>query len=242
MENTQKRPKTNKRGKKKKASAITQSSQPQSLGVVVLPNASKKLTLLKAINPAKVGVLFKYQTSGLLNNAGGFISSVGFNANGLYDVDPRVASTSVPGFTEWMGLYNRYRVLATKYKISLCSRDGITLPFLGCIAWHSVGIGVNGYTENLFSNSLNKRFLVPINPGLAGSVYTDRKMAHDVLGDVNCYTDQNTSGTNASNPLTGWYCTIAFSSISGGAMVNGCFVDIEFEFETELFERRNLSS
>lgn len=176
-----------------------------------------------------------------LANTGFNTASVGYQINGLFDVDPRLASTQVPYFTEWMTMYVRYRVLKVTAKISMFSREASssTTPLLGCMCMHTNGFTANTFTEQYFSLPLSRTKVLstafPFNAKMTHWV-------HEIIGDDGaCYSDLAFCGTSTSNPTTSIYLTIAASTASwGGTMSNGAYYRLELDFLTELWDRRPL--
>lgn len=202
-------------------------------------NNHQKLVLFKDIIPPSVMVRLKYIVNRSLNNAGLNNASIQLRANGLYDVDPALASTPVPGFVEWMTMFTKYRVLKTTSKCTFIGRDAALAPIV------NLGMGntfhaANAKTIGYFEGSDQKTIIVP---GLSGTVKTlsMSRNTTQIVGDEEAMAEEQYSGTNAANPVNLTFVSVAADvSYLGAAFVNGVSIRWETEFWSEFYLRRNL--
>jgi hypothetical protein len=198
----------------------------------------KKEVLFKDIVPPSVIVRLKYLVNRRLNNAGLNTASIQLRANGLYDVDPAIASTPVPGFVEWMTMFQRYRVLKVKSTCRFVALDGSIPPIV------NLGMGntfhaANAKTIGYFEGSDQKTQIANINN--AGIQLSMTRSSPEIIGDMEADAEEQYIGTNATNPVNLWFVSIAADvSYLGAAYVNGLGIRWETEFYAEFYLRRNL--
>jgi hypothetical protein len=201
--------------------------------------ANQKMVLFKDIVPPSVIVRLKYIVNRSLNNAGLNTASIQLRANGLYDVDPALASTPVPGFVEWMTMFQKYRVLKVNSKCIYISRDSGLNPIV------NMGMGntfhaANAKTIGYFEGSDQKTTMVSSTASNGRSLSMTRTTTY-IVGDEEALAEEQYCGTNATNPVNLWFVSIAADvSYIGAAFVNGVSIRWETEFFAEFYLRRNL--
>jgi len=63
-----------------------------------------------------------------------------------------------------------------------------------------------------------------------------------LLGDVSLLSEDNYAGLVGANPVLPLYVSVAISADGTGvALINGVFMRMTIEFETEFYQLRNLS-
>jgi hypothetical protein len=67
------------------------------------------------LQPPSIYVKLRYNIEKHVINSPLASASYSWYANGVYDVDPAVASTAVPGFVEWMSLYRTSKLYKSQH-------------------------------------------------------------------------------------------------------------------------------
>jgi len=116
------------------------------LTIVRLP----KVTIL----PSNIQTKCKFVQLNVINNAGAAKASNTFYVNGLYDVDPLLASTAIPGFSEMMDLYQNYRVIGGEVKARVTNNEAFPVG-VACGFVPNPGVGlINLLSKILETNGL----------------------------------------------------------------------------------------
>lgn len=194
----------------------------------------------RQVQPRAIMVNLTYLYQGQLNNVGLFIASKQLRANGVYDVDPAVASTAVVGFTEWMTLYQRFRVYRVKSYGEVINREGF--PLLMNTGFASQFESANSIGVDKFQNRLSKTRVLP-QAGSGGAVrFNHSASMQEISGDVSVYTSDNWAGTSGANPAAMNYAHASVASQTGNGLVLGAFLRWNLEFQVEFFEPRHMNS
>lgn len=208
--------------------------------MIINPFDNKRVVFFKDIAPSRVFTRMKFLCNRPLNAAGTNVASIQFNANGIFDFDPAVASNKVAGFDQWATFFKRYRVHGVECRTSFIVRDSNT----PCVV--NVGFETQTYTPNTkgqsnYDGSLQVSQLAVTNYPVKLRL---KKTALQVVGDINVQTAQGYSGSTAANPVSLWYVSVAADcSQNTGAtvFVNGVTCRMQFYIDVEWYERQNLS-
>jgi len=197
---------------------------------------------VRDIMPPRIVTRLKYIVLGILQNNTGVTASRQMNANGIYDVDPAIASTSVPGFAEFSGFYNRYRVFKVKSTCIFINNEGF--PLVANLGFEAIPFASNGKTIAYYEMHNQKTTLIPRTQTAAGLRLTMTKRDIDIVGDAVVLGSLNYTGTLSSNPASLWYTTISVSSQGVGLplTLNGVSIRWEIEFDVEFFELKNINA
>lgn len=232
----------NKRGKKSKGQRTGNSSAMVDGGVINLNRfQTQKVVFFKDIVPPRIFTRLKFICNRKLNNAGLSTASIQFNANGIFDFDPAVASNQVAGFDELAYLWGRYRVYAVAAKCKFMNLDQSIVPIV------NLGFESEFYTANS-KNSTN--FDGPNQKStLCGNQYSNgtqlslKRNALSVVGDNIVYTEFSYTGTSAANPSSLWYVSVAADlTATGQVFTVGTAIRAEFVIDVEWFERLDVDS
>jgi len=200
-----------------------------------------KVIFFKDIVPPRILTRLKFVCNRKLNNAGFGTASIQFNANGIYDFDPAVASNQVSGFDELGTIWGRYRVFAVKAKCTFANMDVVTPSII------NLGFDSEPYAANakLLSNydGPNQMCQLTTTSGQTTARLAMRRRAIDVTGDAQVNVSNNWSGTTTSNPVALWYVSIAADCTpTGQTYTLGVAIRFEAEIEVEWYERYDVDS
>ncbi len=161
-------------------------------------NLSKWVTI-----PPSILIRLRYPVQVQINNVGGLVASNSYNINGIYDVDPLLASTNTPGFTEWSAFYRQNQVAKVKIHGSVTNLEAQPLGVYiqaqpTTIASNTLGRALIG---NRFSQDLG---ILSPKGGQDRAYFRHNINLADLFGDPETYwgTLNNYKGTGASNPST----------------------------------------
>jgi len=183
------------------------------------------------ILPNNIRVKMRFIQQTLINNAGAAFASLTYIANGLYDVDPRLASTAIPGFTELMTLYQNYRVDSTKIRAVLLNNETFAITISDAFTGIVVP-AINSYRPNVYGNKFSRQTAISGKGGIDRVELLNQVNMSALFGSTAYWGDVTqflgTPATNPSTPL-GW----AVGIDSAVALVNGVTMQLEMEFICE---------
>ncbi len=210
----------------------------------ISPDRVERLRVVRVhdIMPPRILTTLKYLVGRQLVNNGGTTASIQLNANGIFDVDPAVASTSVAGFTEFMGFYRRFRVLKVRSVCTFINNE--SFPLVINLGFEPTFYAANGKTIGFYEGSHQKTKLVPRTQTAAGITLSMTKTGIEVVGDPIVQFELNYTGNSGANPNALWYTSVSVSSANLGLplTLNGVSIRWETHFFVEFFERVNLES
>jgi len=197
---------------------------------------------VKDIMPPRIMTKLKYLVARNLQNAAGLTASIQLNANGVYDVDPSLGSTAVPGFVEFVAFYRRFRVLRVKSVCTFINNEGF--PLVINLGFEPAFFAANAKLQTYYEMHGQRTQLIPRTQTARGVTLSMTRDALSVVGDPICQTELNYSGTSGANPTALWYTSISCSSTNVGLPLtaNGVTIRWQVEFDVEFFELQNLLS
>jgi len=183
--------------------------------------------------PRRLRCSLRYTVSGVVNNAGAIFANRRYIPTTVYDVDPLLGNTAVPGLAEYGGIYRLYRTRASQIKVSFSNLE--TFPVTTYICPVNTDPGAN--TAN-YANYLSNRLSMSqtIGPLTGNGVCTMRKSATTAAFAGVPDTQQLDTYCGSSNggtiPTNNWYWIVGiFSSNTMSAGVNiNAVIDMEVEF------------
>lgn len=166
-------------------------------------------------------------------------SAARFSANGLYDVDPIVGSTTAIGFGELTALYKRFRVLSYHYELSLVNID--TVPLYVYITNTNFDLGTTlGQYYDYARNAFGKVRVLAVTGKntmmIRGSLSVRQIFGGNVTGSDQFY------GTDSANPTNLVFLGIAAQSATATPISTGVSVQLTLTCFAQFFERKALTS
>lgn len=178
----------------------------------------------------------RYAVTGVMNNAGFTSANRVFVPTNAFDVDTAILSTSMPGFTEWSGLYRRYRTRASRIKVDFMNLETTSLvigvlPIAGNPgANHSAAITISEISQPVTKTK-------PLGPNQGFNVATARhSMTTAAIGggaDMNTADDYSSLVT--AGPLLNWYWDV-FCYTGGVVLANGVLINVLVDLDIEFFD------
>jgi len=170
-------------------------------------------------------------------------SAARFLPNGLYDVDPLLASTAAIGFAEWYGFYNKYRVLSYTVIYEVLNQDVLGAEICICNTNQDPGAvstnyslfarNANGLHYMLGSvNSMNRR--IDRRTYTVANIVGGPQQPDSLIG----LTGPTGTGTNPANVI---FTGIGLVATPVGALAVGITVVVTVTMRTLFFERKILT-
>jgi len=200
-------------------------------------NIGSGIVLYKAprtMMPEEFTTNLKYIVQDVVANNGNTKASIKFRTE-AYDVDPALASTAMPGFTEFAAFYQRYRALEIGYKFSAANQEGINMTVIHGFSILTIASGSLNieYAGNpLFQTSV----LGPLT-GNNTRIFQDSKPVWKIAGTRQAlYDDLYTGSTTSATLATAGTVYCHFGIITPVAMTAaGCLVTVEITLKVQFY-------
>lgn len=188
-------------------------------------------------------VKFRYcdtDTPSIAIAAGTSAQKVEYKINSMYDINSAIASTTVPGYTEYTQMYGTYRVLGVKIKTTFLTNSDVTTPFNVGIIMHNTqlaGIGWTDWQRYLRSNRHCVTSTMTSQKPVTLSLY--RKLG-TVWGDKRQYlSNDGFSGGVGANPslLLYGYVVATLPTTSTFGANTACVHKTEITLYTKMYRR-----
>jgi len=180
--------------------------------------------------------------SRFLASAGNAFGYIRYKSNSLFDVNPLLLSSTVPGFTELSTLYEEYRVHAVKITVRFCNQESFPSVVL---VWPTdadqATLLSQQYLQEMCGNYL-ARFKHVSSKGGADRGAISLYVSHaKLIGTRNFNTDTTYSALVTNNPAN-----LMWMNIGCYSMDNSVYTSVSIPFEmkmtlySEFFNRRQL--
>jgi hypothetical protein len=155
---------------------------------------------VRPVMPEEFDTTLKYIVLDLVTNVGGTAASIRFRTE-AYDVDPALASTAMPGFTEFAAFYQRYRTLSMGYKFSAANQEAFPNAIIHGYSVSSIASGSLGITYA--GNPLFSTGILGPNTGMSKGTFRKNATIVKIAGTSqplydDLYTGSTTSATLAT--------------------------------------------
>jgi len=181
--------------------------------------------------PSSVIVKLRWDFNKTINNVGTLKASISFNANGIYDIDPALASTAMAGFVEWHAFYQTNRVLRSRMRAYVSNTE--TQPIQVVFLWVPSAVAANAFAPNMYGNRWAKEILLAPKGGIDTKPVNHAIEIAELFGADYVYGDlENFCGTSGSNPVTLANFCIGIQPVTG-VLVSGVAFTGFFEFDVE---------
>lgn len=196
--------------------------------------------------PDKMFVKLNYMdtTSRVLAAAGNPFGYVRYYSNGLFDANPLILTSAVPGFTELAGLYEQYRVHAVKMTLRFCNQEAFPSVV---VTWPTdvdqTGLISQQYLQEMCGNAFARFKHLSAKGGMDKGAIVNYISHKKLIGTRNYNTDVNYAAFTNANPARLMFMNIGVYSMDGS---NYTAANIPFEvrltFYAEMFNRRQLTT
>jgi hypothetical protein len=196
------------------------------------------------IQPPALRVKLRFYIDFQVSNAGLQTASKSYYCNGVYDVDPALGSNTVPGFTQYSGLYNSWRV--DECSIDFTATNGDAFASQVVVAWfpNATYSATNSYLANKYANRFTTHRILSQAGGMDRCRIRERMKMADLYGDPSSYygSTSNFVGTGATNPQS--LFTVIFGVTPGHAVpfVNGVILNGYMDFIVTFFDPASLTN
>jgi hypothetical protein len=217
---------------KKKNSILVANSNivtvsPRTFGKIETVNISNWV-----IQPPRMLVKLRYQHASIQASAGAAGLSKTWNANGVYDVDPAIASLTIAGFPEWAGLYGANRVIRCKVKGSIANMENF--PVYAGLGFIPGSVAANNFRYTSYGNLHCKNLgIMAAKGGQDRREFEASVNIEDLWSFPGSAGDLTFYGTSASNPTSLASFCLGVEAPNNLFTTAGCYYDIMIEFIVE---------
>jgi len=182
----------------------------------------------------------RFQVGEVLLNSGNTNSNKYMVPNYVYDIDPAVGSTAVPGFTELAAIYRNYRLRRFKYWVQFANLDSDAAQCCVCPSNVALTNNMSGW-QALFSNLRSKHSLTGYaSGGSLSKPLTDTVSVEDFSGvKWTGQIDNYTGLTSGSSPPANLIYLFIGATTLANTQTSGIAADIVLDLEVEFFELLN---
>lgn len=169
--------------------------------------------------PAEYVTKLRYIQIGILNNAGSANAAFRLTSN-AFDVDPAIGGTTMPGFDQYAGLYQKFRTLSMTYDVQVMNLEAFNMVTYA--GFSNSGVAVVNHQN--CGNPLWKIGTCGPLTGMSKCKLKDSKTAVEIAGTKqvlydDLYTGSTTSSTMPAAGTLSFY--LGIDTPSATILVNG---------------------
>jgi len=187
--------------------------------------------------PSRYQTSLRFQSNSIIKNAAATFANSVFWPTYLYDVDPLVASTAIPNFTELAAIYRYYRLIGYSCTVDFTNLDSTSAGTV-YLCPLNINPGANSASFQAYlSNPRAKSCIIGISTGKGAAGPIKIAVGVDEFGGVK-WTGQidaycgTTSGSSA--PVNNMYVAVGYECTP--AMGNGLVANVVLRLRCEFFE------
>jgi hypothetical protein len=189
--------------------------------------------------PSQYVTNLKYLVAYVVTGVGTTQTSVQYRTE-AYDVDPALASTAMPGFTELAGVYQRFRALRMSYKFSAANQEVfpmIVLHGFSATAISAASLNLQYAGNPLFSTGM----LGPLTGQDRGTFSKSAAITQIVGTKQPLYDDLYTGSTTSATLATAGTCYCYFGVVTPVPLTAaGVFLKVEIILQLQFYRPRFL--
>jgi hypothetical protein len=191
---------------------------------------------VKYVMPDKFRTRLQYWKAISFNNA--LPTPQYFIPSNAFDVDPALASTALPGFSEFASFYSHYRVLGAKITLEMSTTSTVAPVMLTCIATNRIQTAVS-ITDFVHWRSNPHGFSRTLAPTGGPMMTVSRYFSTEaVYGSKEVLYESEFASAVTTGPVNNWYVYVVnYQFPSTGS---NTYVNITIEPDIEFFERKVL--
>jgi hypothetical protein len=167
-----------------------------------------------------------------------------YRPTAIYDVDPLIGGTTIPGFTELSALYNYYRVHSSTIKGYFVNQDATTAPLIIILPLNSdPGSGPTPTTlQSWEMNPYSKMYLMSSKGGYDRAIITNHMTTKKLVGSQSVKYDDTYASAVTTVPTNNWYWAVGALSEGGVNFTLGVTYQVKIDITVEFYDRKELLS
>jgi len=238
----------NKQRSKSTSKKTIRSKKNNTDGALAQPFQATRLPMYRPMGlivPDKMYSRLKYSGIQQITVAiGAAASAVRWRPSSVFDVDPLLGGTTIPGFTELAGLYGSYRTTRSNIKLEVAPQDSARVASVVVVPLNvDPGSGPSAATQS--SWTMNPYAIYEIT-GTAGSpniIIKNSMSTEKIFGSKMVYFDDAFSSLVTTSPTNNWFWAVSIITgftVGGSNYITTILLDLELD--VEFFNRKSLTS
>jgi len=194
--------------------------------------------VVKSLNfmPDRLRTVLSFNGNGNLNNGGFTYANSRLIPTYAYDVDPVLASTSLPGFAEMQTIYRSYRVNWFRQVCAFSNEEAFPILVYMCPLNVDPGADTTLFQQLLSNKRCVKTLLGPLTGNGISTLDTGRVGVDEFGGTAMTLADDKTAAQTTSAPQNNLYIATGVITNGVNTLANGCFVTTDLYIEIDFFE------
>jgi len=180
-----------------------------------------------------------------MNNVAAVNTNVVFSPTNLFDVDPIVGSTFVPGFNALLnastGVYRKYRVRSARIHCSFANLEGFPANVYLCPTNSNLGANLsNPYL--ITANPLCVQGPISIAQGSSTRILTSAVSTASFGGSNGQMVDDDYSAFYNTSPTNNWFFIMGAETDGTATFLSGVDLWVEIDILCDFYELNNVAT
>jgi len=190
--------------------------------------------------PARTLVKTRFEVSTVINGITAHFANLRYSPTSCYDVDPTLASTAMPFFTEMMALYRYYRTARSKIAVHFASTEIFPITAYICPVNFDPGASTANY-QNYLSNPSSKVTMLGPLTGNGTATLEHHASTDQFAGAKWTQTQDPYSAQGTAVPNNNWFWIVGIASPTV-VFSQVCYVSVVIDIEFWAFEENSPSA
>lgn len=176
----------------------------------------------------------------VLNNALSSFATIRFRPSGVYDIDPVLGSTAVPGYNELTSLYGKYRTISSRIRVNFTNLEKFPVQVF---VWPTnFDLGANyAQVASAMSSPFAKNRTISSSGGMDHALLTHALDTSQIFGTDEVLYDDQFAASITTVPANNWFWNVGIWSPTN-TLVNGVMTLIEIDVTVQFTERIHLTA
>jgi hypothetical protein len=162
-----------------------------------------------------------------------------FKPTAAYDVDPNVASTATPGFSEMAAFYLSYRVKGSRIKVQVVNQSSTAGELIVVPLNLDPGAAILPNTVISWKSNPYSKFNMISTAGGPVTTVSQQMTTRKIYGNKMTDYDDNFSSPTSSTPVNNWFWAIGVYTMA--TTTSTFLLDLCIDMDVEFFDRRYLT-
>jgi len=165
--------------------------------------------------------------------------NVQFRGNSVFDPEAALGGQSAMGYTNMIGLYNKWQVLGSKINIDILCTDTANSAVYALIPFNVPNVAFVDI-DDVLGNPYHRHKMCGVRDGQNRARLTNYISTKKITGYKDVRQVDDLFGDASNNPVEQWFWAL-YAWNSGGALgSNLCFFTVTITYYVEWFDRQNL--
>jgi len=217
-------------------------------GAIAQPFQATRLPMYRPLGlivPDKMYSRLKYSGIQQITVAiGSAASAVRWRPTSVFDVDPLLGGTTIPGFTELAGLYGSYRTTRSGIKLEVAPQDAARVASVVVVPLNvDPGSGPSAATQASWTMNPYAIYQITGTAGSPNVIIRNNMSTEKIFGSKMVYFDDAFSSLVTTSPTNNWFWAVSIITgftVGGSNYITTILLDLEID--VEFFNRKSLAS